>query len=132
MKSYLHLTTILAGTLIQVACVSIDLPGIVTDTAKVSKEAYQSWTGDKSANNAPARLMVSHSYVGSQDQSVAEVRRQCVDEAQAKWAQLAGPDASYSVAENVISVGPQAVVANCKLVELPASTPASTTSPKKK
>ncbi|MBC7957025.1 MAG: hypothetical protein H7Y33_14285 [Cytophagales bacterium] len=108
-------------------CVSIEMPGLVADTANVAKDAYKNVTARKQPNApepaqaaassaGPARAAMNHAYVGTETQSVADIKQNCVTEAAQKLAQLNGKSVPYSVAENEVSVINGRVVANCKLV----------------
>jgi hypothetical protein len=120
-----------------VGCVSIDLPGVVSDTAKVTKDAYRSVTGkkpDQEPAKAPGAAIdtVSNTYIGKDNQSVAEIRQACVTEAAAKLFAASGKEVPYTVVENTISSVSNAVTANCKLSSAvpPASpTPTAPTKP---
>jgi DNA-binding transcriptional regulator LsrR (DeoR family) len=100
-------------------CVSIDLPGVVTDAAKVSKDAYRSVVG-KGGDAAQADA-VSNTYIGQDSQTAAEVKQLCVAEAAAKLFKAAGKEVPYTVTDNTITTVNQAIAANCKLVAAKAS-----------
>jgi hypothetical protein len=102
-------------------CVSVELPGIVSDTVKVTKDVYKSATGDKTeAKNAQPgaatpRRMIAHSYIGKDSQTVAEIKETCVTEAVQKLSQMAGKELPYTVIENDIVTLNNNVAANCKV-----------------
>ena len=103
-------------TLVFSGCVSLEFPGLVSDTAKVSKDAYDSIVGEDEAE--PVKEMdgyVMHSYIGQENQSVSEIRQRCVSEAEAKFSAATGKEVRFMVVENTISTVNNAVVANCKL-----------------
>lgn len=102
------------------ACVSIDLPGVVSDTAKVAKDAYKSVTGKKdepeAAKASPDAVnSVSNTYIGQDNQTAAEVKQLCVSEAAAKLFKASGKEVAYSVIENTISAVNNAIAAHCKI-----------------
>jgi hypothetical protein len=101
-------------------CVSIDLPGLVTDTAKVSKDAYRSIAGKKDEEKpkdagADPGEYITHSTVGLASQTVAEIREQCVREAVQKLNQLSGKDVPFTVLENTVNSVSNHIVGNCKV-----------------
>lgn len=98
-------------------CFTIKLDNVVRDTADVSKNAYQSlsakWDGKKKAKTAS---VISHSYVGSSNQTVAEIKQQCENEAAQKLRAMAGAeDARYTLIDNEVVTINGAVAANCKV-----------------
>jgi|GEM_PF-1289797 len=112
-------------------CVTVEVPNVVSDTAKAGKEVYQAYRASKSdapkaapAAAAPASAVavptpaefVQNTYVGRDDQTIAEIKRRCVEEAGAKLEALAGRPAPYTVVENTVVTIQQATVANCRLV----------------
>jgi uncharacterized membrane protein len=110
-------------------CVSIDLPGVVSDTAKVTKDAYRSVTGKKpdqelAKGAGAASDTVSNTYIGKESQSVAEIRQACVTEAATKLFAATGKEVPYSIVENAISSVGNAVTANCKLSAVAPPPPA--------
>jgi len=96
-------------------CVSIDVPGLVTDTAKVTKDAYKSITESKADSAAASHNYLAHSYIGKETQAVAEIKKICVTEASQKLNQMAGKEVAYSVIEADIITLNNIVAANCKL-----------------
>ncbi len=101
-------------------CVSLEFPGLVSDTAEVSKDAYKAIVGEDEAQ-APAKSVtetdeyIMHSYIGQESQSISEIRELCVSEAEAKFSMATGKEVRFTVVENTISTVNNAVVANCKL-----------------
>jgi hypothetical protein len=98
-------------------CFTIKLDNVVRDTADVSKSAYQSlsakWDGKKKAKTAN---VITHSYVGSNSQSVAEIKQQCESEAVQKLRAMAAvEDVRYTLIENEVVTINGAVAANCKV-----------------
>lgn len=112
----MYLIPILALT----GCVNLEFPGLIADTAKVSKDAYASVVGKKESQE-PAKPVaaqneyISNAYIGQENQTVTEIKQQCVNEALEKLLRLAGNGVQYSVVENTISTLNNKVVANCKL-----------------
>lgn len=119
MKPYLPLITLLLS-----GCVSIEMPGIVADTTKVVKDVYKSATtkaepaapAASAATPTPVRNALSHSYIGTEVQSIADLKQVCVNEAAQKLNQLSGKTVRYSVSENEVVVINGKPVANCKLM----------------
>lgn len=120
------------------ACVSIELPGVVTDTAKVAKDTYHSVTAKRSAPPAAAARpavatavavavadpgSIANTYVGQDTQTAAEVKQGCVNEAVAKLFKANGKEVGYTVVENTISAVNNAVVAHCRVTSVPPATP---------
>lgn len=124
------------------ACVSIELPGVVSDTAKVAKDTYHSVTNRKkepapatavapaaapvTASTpvpapepvkvvAEAGLSVSNTYIGLDSQTPAEVKQLCVNEAAAKLFKASGKEVAYTVNENTISAVNNAIAAHCRI-----------------
>jgi hypothetical protein len=99
--------------LLLTACVNIELPHIVEDTAKVSKSAYQALSGKRDANRAG----ISHSYIGNDNQSTAEMKQHCETEAAAKLRQMvdSGAELRYNVLDNEIVTINGRIAANCRL-----------------
>lgn len=121
-------------------CVSIELPGVVSDTARVAKDAYHSVTAKKAVPAAAATpagtptpapapmpapmpvkavaeagISVSNTYIGQDSQTPAEVKQLCVSEAAAKLFKAMGREAGYTVAENTISTVNNAIAASCRI-----------------
>ncbi len=106
------------GALLLSGCVSIEAPGLVTDAARVTKDAYRSVVGkpaEPASSPAPARAALSHSFVGSESQSMADTKQACVNEAAQKLNQLSGKAIHYSVLESELSIINGHPVASCKL-----------------
>lgn len=118
-------------------CVNLEFPGLVSDTAKLSKEAYGAIVGKKdskeSVTQEPARQesakpaqepaipaakpneYITNAYIGQENQSIAEIKQKCVGEAAEKLFKLSGNNARYTVVENTIATVNNTVVANCRL-----------------
>jgi hypothetical protein len=103
------------------ACVSVELPNVVSDTAKAGKEAYRAATGKGEAKPTPKAneaALISNTYIGKATQTVAEIQQACVAEAAEKLAQTRGSGATpgaYTVIDNQLSIVNNAVVATCRL-----------------
>jgi chemotaxis protein CheY-P-specific phosphatase CheC len=94
-------------------CVSVSVPGLVSDTVKATKDAYKAVTGDKTG--PAAGRVLAHSYVGKDSQTVAEIKQSCVNEAAQKLSRLAGKEPRYSVVKNEVVTFNNNTVANCEL-----------------
>lgn len=108
----------LVAPLALTGCLSINLDHVVRDTADVGKSAYQSISEKMDAKKKPkaAASVISHSYIGKPEQSVADVKQICETEAAQKLRALVGAnDAPYTVVENEIVVINGGVAANCKV-----------------
>lgn len=116
------------------ACVSVDLPGVVSDTAKVAKDTYKSVADKKgpSDSSKPATepaSSVSNTYIGQDTQTPAEVKQLCASEAAAKLFKASGKEIPYTVTENTISTVGTAMAANCKVTANKMTSPAPTEKP---
>ncbi len=114
---FLLLASPLVSALLVSGCVTIKVPNLVSDTAKVSKDAYEALSEKRKAKRrAHDGLTLSHSYIGNRSQSTAEIKQQCEVEGAAKLRQVGGGGAiDFTVLENEIVGINGAVVANCKL-----------------
>lgn len=106
---------ILLAVLLTTACTTIELPGLVSDTVKAGKDIYQTVKQETTA--APSNVL-SNTAIGKENQSVTEIKQQCISEALLKLDRL---NPSYRVLENEISTVDQRVVAHCKLAINPQS-----------
>lgn len=113
-----HILVLLALPLFS-ACVSIDLPGVVSDSAKVAKETYKSVAGKKGEEAAPPEAefseSVSNTYIGQETQTPAEVKSLCVSEAAAKLFKASGKEVPYTIAQNTISTVNNSIAATCRV-----------------
>lgn len=125
--TYLILPFVVSG------CVNLEFPGLVSDTAKLSKDAYGAIVGKKdskeSAKQEPEKQepvepaisaakpseYITNAYIGQESQSIAEIKQKCVSEAAEKLFKLAGNEARYTVVENTIATVNNTIVANCRL-----------------
>jgi hypothetical protein len=117
-----HMKTIYVVLILPVlsACVSIDLPGVVSDTARVAKETYMSVAGSNreqegSTASPDSSNSVSNTYIGQDNQTPAEVKKLFVSEATAKLFKAIGKEVPYTITENTISTVNNAISANCKV-----------------
>jgi len=101
------------------ACVSIDLPGVVSDTARVAKDTYRSVAGkderEVAKMGAEAVNSVSNTYIGQDSQTAAELKQLCVSEAATKLFKASGKEVPYTITESTISTVNNAIAANCKV-----------------
>ena len=73
-----------------------------------AKDALRNIKSDK-------KPVVTHSFVGRDDQTVSEIRQSCVIEATQKLAQVVGTDVRTTVLDNEVITLKGRVVANCRL-----------------
>jgi len=102
------------------ACVSIDLPGVVSDSAKVAKETYRSVAGKKDEqegvpSSTDSSESVSNTYIGQETQTPVEVKNLCVGEAAAKLFKASGKEVPYTITQNTISTVNNFVAATCRV-----------------
>lgn len=102
------------------ACISIDLPGVVSESAKVAKDAYKSVAGKKDEQEAvPASAdpseVVSNTYIGQESQTPAEVKNLCVGEAATKLFKAVGKEVPYTVTQNTLSTVNNSLAATCRV-----------------
>jgi hypothetical protein len=104
-------------------CVSVQMPAAIAEAqkaaeaAKESKEAKDLIQAARSA--APGgkdKPVIAHSYIGKDNQTLADIKQSCVIEATQKFAQIVGTDVRSVVIENEVVTAKGKVVANCKLV----------------
>ena len=113
--------TCIIAALFLSACVSVELPkNLVSDTAKVTKDAYEGLTAKKTAPAkapaaTPARRVLAHSYVGRDSETVAEIKQVCVNEAAQKLSKIGGKEQRYSVFKNELVTLNNSAIANCEL-----------------
>lgn len=107
----------MASPLLFVGCVSIEVPHLVEDTAKVSKSAYNAVSQkiDRRKRERNGKI-ITHSYIGSTNQGVNDVKQRCEGEAVNKLRQMGGGgEISYSVLDNEIVTINGTIAANCRL-----------------
>lgn len=98
------------------ACVSVSVPNLVSDSVKVTKDAYKSVTEKKSDGKNKASKVFTHAYIAKENQTILEIKQSCIQEAAQKLKDMSGMDLPYTVSENEISSIYNRTVANCKLV----------------
>jgi len=99
-------------------CVSIEMPGLVPDVVKATKDLYAGTSTDKTTNRVETtsrQPVLAHSYVGKINQTNAEIKHVCVAEASQMLRLIAGKDVSYSVLRNDIVMINNTAFANCEL-----------------
>jgi len=102
------------------ACVSIDLPGVVSESAKVVKDTYRAVSTKNEepqavASTADSAEGVSNTYIGLETQTAAEVKNLCVSEASTKLFKATGKEVPYTVTQNTISTVNNAIAATCRV-----------------
>ena len=100
-------------------CVSIEMPGLVSDAVRAAKDLY-SGTSEKTQlaradATASRQPVLAHSYVGKMSQTEAEIKNVCVAEAAQKLRLIAGKELSYSVLRDDIVTLNNTAFANCEL-----------------
>jgi len=116
-----HLKTFsVVAALFLSGCVTIEMPGIVSDMVKAAKDAYNGSTVDKTDStktpaDTPARPVVAHSYVGTDGQTGAEIKQLCIKEAAQKLKRIAGKELDYLVLKNEVVTFNNNTFANCEL-----------------
>jgi hypothetical protein len=113
-----HILILLALPVVS-ACVSIDLPGVVSDSAKVAKDTYKSVAGKKGDEEVPSSAdlseSVSNTYIGQETQTPAEVKNLCAGEAAAKLFKASGKEVPYTITQNTISTVNNSIAATCRV-----------------
>ena len=107
------------AALVLSGCISIEMPGVVSDMVKAAKDVYKEARADKTeptrAPAAPARRVLAHSYVGKDNEIEADIKQSCVKEAAQKLNRIAGKEQGYSVLKNEVATLNNYVFANCEL-----------------
>ena len=111
---------VIVGVLFLSGCVTIEMPGVVTDMAKVAKDAYKGSTFHKSDSTkkpdaSSMRFVLAHSSVGKDSQTEAEIKQLCIKEAAQKLARIAGKELNYVVLKSEVVTVNNTVFANCEL-----------------
>lgn len=114
---YLMMSSAVLLSLALSACVTIEVPHLVADTAALGKSAYDGLHVIREAKKREqAGNATSHSYVGNKRQTTAEIKQQCEVEGAAKLRQPGGGEqVAYTVLSNEIVSINGAIAANCKL-----------------
>ena len=101
-------------------CITIEMPGVVTDMVKAAKDAYKGSVSDRAepgkgrAANSTRSVLV-HSYAGTGGQTEAEMKQLCVNEAAQKLALIAGKELNYVVLKSEVVTLNEGTFANCEL-----------------
>lgn len=115
---------LLAGAFagLMAGCVSVQMPSEIVEAQKAAaaaKEQAEAQELIKAARSAVAqgkdKPVITHSYIGKETQTVADIKQACVVEATQKLAQSVGTDVRSVVLENEVVTAKGKVVANCKL-----------------
>jgi hypothetical protein len=106
--------------LLTAGCVSVDLPGVVSDTARVTKETYRSVVGNKdeakpSTPPHDGRDSVTNSTIGSATQTVAQIKQLCQEEAEAKLRKHVGAEARLVLLDSSVATVNASVVVHCRV-----------------
>jgi hypothetical protein len=101
-------------------CVSIEMPGLVSDVVKAAKDLYAGTSADrtqvaKPAATASRQPVLAHSYVGKVSETQAEIKHVCVAEAAQMLRVITGKEMSYSVLREEIVMLDKTAIANCEL-----------------
>jgi hypothetical protein len=105
-------------------CLSVEFPNIVSDSTKAAKSLLDKKEKEavdtremfaQAQAKGEKKLEVNHTYIGKDNQTVAEIKQGCVVEATQKFAQITGTDVKSVVLENEVVSMKGKVVANCKL-----------------
>ena len=101
-------------------CVSIEMPGLVSDVVRAAKDLYSGTSAEKTQlaradATASRQPVLAHSYVGKMSQTEAEIKHVCVAEAAQKLRLIAGKELSYSVLRDDIVTLNNTAFANCEL-----------------
>jgi len=104
-------------------CLSVQMPAAIAEAQKMAEQAKESKeakdliqaarTASPTGKDKP---VIAHSYIGKDNQTLADIKQSCVVEATQKFAQLVGTDVRSVVIENEVVTAKGKVVANCKLV----------------
>lgn len=102
-------------------CLSVQMPAAIAEAqkaaeaAKESKEAKELIQTARGAVGSKDKPVITHSYIGKDNQTIADIKQSCVIEATQKFAQIVGTDVRSVVLENEVVTAKGKVVANCKL-----------------
>ncbi|CAN7616594.1 hypothetical protein [Rhizobacter sp. LjRoot28] len=103
-------------------CVSVQMPAAIAEAQKAAEQARESKEAKdliQAARGATGtgrdKPVINHSYIGRDDQTVADIKQSCVVEATQKFAQMVGTDVRSVVLENEVVTARGKVVANCRL-----------------
>lgn len=116
-----HLPTtplLLLAAALAAGCVSVKMPSEIAEAKKAAaaeKEAAEAKELIQAARSGQGKPVITHSYIGKDNQTVADIKQACVVEATQKLAQNVGTDVRSVVLENEVVTAKGKVVANCKL-----------------
>jgi len=103
-------------------CVTVSMPSEIEAARKAAETAKEQAAAKdliQAARGATAtgkdKPVITHSYIGKDNQTVADIKQACVVEATQKLAQSVGTDVRSVVLENEVVTAKGKVVANCKL-----------------
>jgi predicted extracellular nuclease len=103
-------------------CVTVSMPSEIEAARKAAETAKEQAAAKdliQAARGATAtgkdKPVITHSYIGKDNQTVADIKQSCVVEATQKLAQSVGTDVRSVVLENEVVTAKGKVVANCKL-----------------
>jgi len=110
----------IAAVLFLSGCITIEMPGVVSDMVKAAKDAYRGPTSDRADSTktpipSSLPLVLSHSYIGTGSQTEAEIRQLCVREAAQKLNRIAGKESEYVVLKNEVVTFNNHAFVNCEL-----------------
>jgi len=104
----------LVAPILFTGCVSVRVPHPADHAAHVSRSVHNAVAAQNDRRARDGRT-ITHSYIGSGNQTVNEVKQRCEAEAANKLRQMSGGDARYSVLDNDIVTINGAIAANCRL-----------------
>lgn len=106
----------LFAPLLFTACVSVRVPHPADHAAHVSRSVHNAVAAknERRARERDART-ITHSYIGSGNQTANDIKQRCEAEAANKLRQMSGGDVRYSVIDNDIVTINGAIAANCRL-----------------
>ena len=106
----------LVAPLLFTACVSVRVPHPNDHAVHVSRSVHNAVIA-KNERRARERdgMTITHSYVGSGNQSANEIKQRCEAEAANKLRRMGGSDVGYSVLDNDIVTINGSIAANCRL-----------------
>jgi hypothetical protein len=103
-------------------CVSVTMPSEIEAARKAAETAKEQAAAKDLIQQARGAVgtgkdkpVITHSYIGKDNQTVADIKQSCVVEATQKLAQSVGTDVRSVVLENEVVTAKGKVVANCKL-----------------
>lgn len=111
--NHIFKTLCLVCPLLLTGCISIELPNLVSDTAKAGVNTYQNLKGKKRDDAG----IVAHTYIGNNSQTVGEMKQHCESEAVKILRQRSNnAELRYTVVDNEIATANGTISANCRVV----------------